>query len=243
VLITQRYKIEFAAGPAFMEKLSRMRSFLSAKYPGGLSLEEVFDIAMTDYLDRHGPEGRMGRRNARRERKKKKNAQPGNENRRGTGGPAGNHRGEKKVGGNHGDMKPTGRDRGGMKPIGGHRRGMKTSGSRRGMQPTGKDRRGINPPGGDRLGTGRNTVKRTRHIPQEIKGEVFARDGGRCAFVGDDGKRCGSDWKLEIDHIIPFARGGGNSPDNLRLLCARHNQLAAEREYGSEFMKKYYQRE
>ncbi len=252
VLITQRYKIEFAADTPFMEKLSRMRSFLSTKYPEGLSLAEVFDIAITEFLDRHGQEERIKRRNARRERKQRKHAPPGDENRRGTGGPGVDRRGEKKGGGDYGDTKtaglnrggiqPAGRDQRSIRPIGKDRRGMKTSGSCCEMRPTGKDRRCVDPPGGDSRGTGRNIVKRSRHIPQEIRDEVFARDGGRCAFVGDDGKRCGSDWNLEIDHIIPFARGGKNTPDNLRLLCAKHNRLAAEREYGSEFMKKYYHR-
>jgi 5-methylcytosine-specific restriction endonuclease McrA len=72
---------------------------------------------------------------------------------------------------------------------------------------------------------------------------VFERDGGRCTFVGDDGRRCESDWNLQIDHIVPYAKGGDNSPENLRLLCARHNRLAAEREFGKERMEKYHRRE
>jgi hypothetical protein len=65
VLITQRYKIEFTAGPAFMEKLD-IKSLNSTKYPGGLSLEAVFDIAVTEYLDRRSTEGRIERRNSRK---------------------------------------------------------------------------------------------------------------------------------------------------------------------------------
>jgi 5-methylcytosine-specific restriction endonuclease McrA len=81
---------------------------------------------------------------------------------------------------------------------------------------------------------------RTRHIPQSIRNEVFARDSGRCTFIGTDGRRCNSSWNLEIDHIRPHAKGGSNTTDNLRLLCARHNKLAAEQEYGEEFMKRYH---
>ncbi|MCD6379703.1 HNH endonuclease, partial [bacterium] len=50
-------------------------------------------------------------------------------------------------------------------------------------------------------------------------------------------------WNLEIDHIVPYAKGGGNSLDNLRLLCAKHNILEAEHAYGKDFMKKYINKE
>ena len=84
---------------------------------------------------------------------------------------------------------------------------------------------------------------RSRHIPQAIRDEVFVRDGGRCTFIGPDGKRCDSTWDLEVDHIEPFAKGGDNTSENLRLLCARHNILEAERAYGAGHMKKFCRRE
>jgi 5-methylcytosine-specific restriction endonuclease McrA len=77
---------------------------------------------------------------------------------------------------------------------------------------------------------------RSRHIPQAVQDAVFARDKGRCTYVGRDGKRCSSTWNLHIDHIVLFARGGDHSIDNLRLRCAAHNQLEAENAYGKEFM-------
>lgn len=61
-----------------------------------------------------------------------------------------------------------------------------------------------------------------------------AGPSGRCAFVATDGRRCGETWNLEVDHIIPFAKGGDNSPGNLRLLCPAHNRLAAEEAYGRD---------
>jgi hypothetical protein len=201
VLITQRYRIEFTAGLAFMEKLNRIKSLHSTKHPGGLSLEEVFDITMTEYLDRYSPEKRMKKRNSRRGRKERKNAPPVNKNQKGTGQ-------------NRKDLRE--------------------------MKQTGKDRRDINQTGAAHRSTGRNPTKRTRHIPQEIRDEVFARDGGRCTFTGDDGKRCSSDWNLQIDHIVPFAKGGDNSPENLRLLCPVHNRLAAEQAYGKTHMDTFY---
>ncbi|MCK4549155.1 MAG: HNH endonuclease, partial [Candidatus Krumholzibacteria bacterium] len=40
-------------------------------------------------------------------------------------------------------------------------------------------------------------------------------------------------------HKVPFARGGDNSPSNLRLLCGKHNRLEAERAYGKKHMERY----
>ena len=73
---------------------------------------------------------------------------------------------------------------------------------------------------------------RSRHVPKAIRDEVFAREGGRCTYVGRNGRRCRSNWDLEIDHVLPFARGGDNTPDNLRLLCRAHNHLEGERHFG-----------
>ena len=88
-----------------------------------------------------------------------------------------------------------------------------------------------------------NNKERSRNIPTAVRDKVYKRDGGRCAFVGENGKRCDSTWNLEVDHIVPFAKGGNNSPENLRLLCAKHNRLEAERTYGTDFMEKYYRKE
>ena len=79
----------------------------------------------------------------------------------------------------------------------------------------------------------------SRYIPTAIRDRVYARDNGKCTFVGANGRRCNSTWDLEIDHVVPFAQGGDNSPGNLRLLCRKHNSYQAERAYGKEFMKNY----
>ena len=56
-----------------------------------------------------------------------------------------------------------------------------------------------------------------RLIPSWVKQEVFIRDDGKCA-------KCGATDELHFDHILPFAKGGTSaSPDNIQLLCARHN--------------------
>ncbi|NDE17217.1 HNH endonuclease [bacterium] len=74
-------------------------------------------------------------------------------------------------------------------------------------------------------------------LPRGIQRQVFARDGHRCTFVSDDGIRCPESGRLQIDHILPKAKGGSDAIENLRLLCAAHNQLMAERHFGREFIR------
>jgi hypothetical protein len=57
---------------------------------------------------------------------------------------------------------------------------------------------------------------RTRSIPRDVRQRVWQKYGGRCA-------ECDSDQYLEFDHIVPFSRGGGNSDQNVQLLCRRCN--------------------
>ena len=79
--------------------------------------------------------------------------------------------------------------------------------------------------------TGRAVLRLIRP-PGRIEADrmVFERDEGRCTFVGTGGHRCGSSMRLELHHIVPFALGGPDTPDNLTLHCGAHNRLVAERE-------------
>ena len=75
--------------------------------------------------------------------------------------------------------------------------------------------------------------KNNRFIPQKIRRYIWKRDHGECSYVCPKTKnKCGSNHLLQIDHIQPFALGGSHHPDNLRLLCARHNQLRSQRTFG-----------
>ena len=56
-----------------------------------------------------------------------------------------------------------------------------------------------------------------RIIPSWVKREVWKRDQGKCVL-------CGSKDNLHFDHIIPYSKGGSSLiPENIQLLCARHN--------------------
>ncbi len=69
--------------------------------------------------------------------------------------------------------------------------------------------------------------RRSRHIPAEIRDAVFTRDGGRCTYVGESGVQCEARAHLQIDHKLPYCRGGEHTIDNLRLACGKHNRLMA----------------
>jgi hypothetical protein len=72
---------------------------------------------------------------------------------------------------------------------------------------------------------------RSRHIPAALKRRVWQRDGGRCAFVGRQG-RCTERGFLEFHHIVPYAEGGDATIGNIQLRCRSHNSYEAERWFG-----------
>ena len=79
----------------------------------------------------------------------------------------------------------------------------------------------------------------SRSIPAEVKRAVYERDGGCCAWVSKDGRRCGSRWQLEFDHIEPLSRGGKSTVGNVRLACRCHNFFHAEETHGREHMARF----
>jgi 5-methylcytosine-specific restriction endonuclease McrA len=72
----------------------------------------------------------------------------------------------------------------------------------------------------------------SRHIPNEVRRAVWARDGGRCAYVSGDATRCAEKAYLEFHHLVPYARGGRATLENIALRCARHNQYEARLVFG-----------
>jgi 5-methylcytosine-specific restriction endonuclease McrA len=80
---------------------------------------------------------------------------------------------------------------------------------------------------------GRSATPGSRHLPAAVKREVWTRDGGRCAFVGANG-RCTETGFLEWHHVVPYADGGSAAVENVELRCRAHNAYEAERFFGPQ---------
>ena len=225
MVLEERFKVSFGAGREFIEKVERVRALLSTRYHERLRFEQLFGILLDEYIERHSPEARLRRRKEREEKRALKEAAR----------TAGGGKARKVESRTDGRGEPRG---GKAARAGGGSRGSNDASSAGGLSCVGSPslagggnrRDEVNPrgPGGV-----------SRRIPRRVRDEVYARDGGRCTFVSPGGRRCGSTHDLQIDHIVPFARGGDDSPSNLRLLCGRHNRLEAERAYGKAFMERF----
>jgi len=58
----------------------------------------------------------------------------------------------------------------------------------------------------------------TRTIPPRLRRALEDRDR-TCVVPG-----CDVSWRLEIDHRVPFARGGRTDEENLARLCQAHHR-------------------
>jgi hypothetical protein len=78
----------------------------------------------------------------------------------------------------------------------------------------------------------REATPGSRAIPAAVRRAVWARDGGRCAFVATGGRRCGETRALQFHHVRPFAAGGGTTVENVQLRCPPHNRHEARVYFG-----------
>ena len=85
-----------------------------------------------------------------------------------------------------------------------------------------------------------DTASPSRHIPAAVRRAVSDRDGGRCRFVDEQGRRCSERHRLELHHRLPFGFGGDHSLDNISLLCPQHNRSLAERDYGKAAIRRHF---
>lgn len=63
----------------------------------------------------------------------------------------------------------------------------------------------------------RQSANQRKPIPSSVKKAVWKRDGGRCV-------NCSSEVELEYDHIIPVAKGGSSTIQNIQILCKKCNR-------------------
>ncbi len=85
--------------------------------------------------------------------------------------------------------------------------------------------------------TGASLAIRTRHVTADVSRAVWERDGGQCTFCSANGRRCSERHFLQLDHVRPYAVGGGTTLGNLRLRCRAHNLHAARGFFGARFMR------
>lgn len=58
------------------------------------------------------------------------------------------------------------------------------------------------------------------NIPKSVRDYVLQRNNYQCQSCGKQTTTA----QLNIDHIIPLAKGGTNDISNLQVLCSRYNQ-------------------
>jgi hypothetical protein len=80
------------------------------------------------------------------------------------------------------------------------------------------------------------------HVPAAVKRVAWKRARGCCEWPLDAGGACGSKLRLEFDHIQPLAVGGTSTAENVRVLCALHNAVAARRVFGDAWMNRFTRR-
>tara|TARA_Y100000590_G_scaffold283855_2_gene319393 strand:+ start:79392 stop:80237 length:846 start_codon:yes stop_codon:yes gene_type:complete len=73
-----------------------------------------------------------------------------------------------------------------------------------------------------------------RSIPSNVKKEILKRSNYICEFKG-----CDEIKNLEFEHIIPFAKGGLHTLENIKLYCRTHNQRSAIKAFGQLKMDQY----
>ena len=59
-------------------------------------------------------------------------------------------------------------------------------------------------------------------ISEHVRVFIWRRDEGKCV-------QCGSQERLEYDHMIPVSKGGSNTDRNIQLLCEACNRTKSEK--------------
>ena len=79
--------------------------------------------------------------------------------------------------------------------------------------------------------------KRSRYIPRPLRRAIFERDGYRCTHLSPQGHRCSETSRLELHHLVPFAKGGEHTLAGLTVRCQAHNLHDAVLDFGEEMIR------
>lgn len=71
-------------------------------------------------------------------------------------------------------------------------------------------------------------------IPLSVRKYVYQRNNYQCQSCG----KTNQETQLNIDHIIPLAKGGSNDISNLQTLCKQCNQ--SKKHYFDSRFKRYF---
>jgi hypothetical protein len=86
----------------------------------------------------------------------------------------------------------------------------------------------------------RSESNASRYIPVPLRLALQERSGGRCEFVSPKtGIRCGSRFRLQVEHIIPYSYGGPTNIQNCSIFCSNHNLITAVDVFGKFKMKPF----
>ena len=72
-----------------------------------------------------------------------------------------------------------------------------------------------------------------RTLPRALFYDLITRDGYRCSYEDPISQtRCNSQYRLEVDHRVPWSKAGETTLENCRLLCIRHHRRVSFLEFG-----------
>ena len=86
------------------------------------------------------------------------------------------------------------------------------------------------------------TTQGRPYIPISIRKSVLKKANFQCSYISAvTGRKCSETRSLQIEHVMPFAKGGSSEIENLAVLCPCHNRLSAIDVFGAQKMKPYLQ--
>lgn len=73
----------------------------------------------------------------------------------------------------------------------------------------------------------KNTAR--TYLPVKIRRELFSKADHCCEYIDPlTLRKCTSKYQLQVDHLVPVAKGGSDERTSLRILCRAHNNHAVK---------------